>query len=237
MMSPLSPAASSTSSLARASMGYPLGYRPALQALPRTLRYGSLLAGMVLLATVILTVLITVYLTTHALIFPTPTLRVSLVSEGSAIHPMDTVRLSVRPIAGRQLTYSWSLGDGASASGQQVTHQYASYGYYAVTVSAHDPAGQTGSAHLVVTVLPDPPQAEAKVVSQGANGLVALDASSSTGASLQFNWDFGDGSAGVFSLQPQVTHTYAHTGKYSVTLTVIDAAGQTSTAQVAVTVV
>lgn len=241
MMSPLPPSvptASTDSSPAFSPMGYPLGYRPALQTLPRTLRAGSLLIGVVLLAAVIFTVLITVYLTTRAMIFPTPTLQVSLANEGSVIRPMDTVRLSARPIAGRQLTYSWSLGDGASASGQRVTHQYATYGYYAVTVTAHDPASQSGSAQLVVTVLPDPPQAGVRVVAQGANGVVTLDASSSTGASLQYyDWDFGDGSANVVSKESQVMHTYAHAGKYTVTLTVSDAMSQTSSAQLTVTVV
>src|SRR5579884_3906468 len=127
MISPLPPSPTSISS--------PLCYRPVLQTLPRTLRSGSLLAGVVILATVILTALTLTYLTTHALIFPQPKLQVSLVNEDAGIHPMDAVQLSVRATAGRQLTYSWSFGDGAMASGQQVTHQYATYGYYPVTVT------------------------------------------------------------------------------------------------------
>lgn len=210
--------------------------RPALRTLPRTLRDGSLVAGAMLLATLILTVLVAVYLTTHALIFPHPTLQVSMTSDGATIHPMDTVQLRVTRIAGRELTYRWSFGDGGSASGFVVTHQYATSGYYPVTVTATDAIGQSGSAQLVVTVLPDEPVAAAKVASQDAGDAVTLDASGSTGAGLQYDWDFGDGSPSDVSLQPQVAHIYAHSGVYNVTLTVIDAAGQTSTTQLQVQV-
>ena len=48
-------------------------------------------------------------------------------------------------------------------------------------------------------------------------------------AGLEFSWDFGDGSSSPYSVSSSATHTYAGAGLYLVTLTVRNAAGQTST--------
>ena len=44
------------------------------------------------------------------------------------------------------VSYSWTFGDGESASGQQATHTYAEPGRYQVTLKVRDAAGQTGKA-------------------------------------------------------------------------------------------
>jgi PKD domain-containing protein len=52
---------------------------------------------------------------------------------------------------------SWSFGDGASASGAQVSHAYAAPGVYTVTVTARDGLGNTTNSTYSITVNPGAP--------------------------------------------------------------------------------
>ncbi len=56
------------------------------------------------------------------------------------------------PDPGDALTYRWSFGDGATATGASVAHAYAVPGTYHVTLTATDPAGATGRAERDVAV-------------------------------------------------------------------------------------
>jgi len=69
-------------------------------------------------------------------------------------------------------------------------------------------------------------------VSQGCNGLdCAFDGSGSWGGNglLRYTWGFGDGTPPVTEFGPTLTHTYAGSGRYRVTLTVKDNADVTGT--------
>jgi flagellin-like protein len=48
--------------------------------------------------------------------------------------------------------YEWTFGDGASATGENVTHEYASTGTYDVTLEIETPGGRTRSVTRTVTV-------------------------------------------------------------------------------------
>jgi PKD repeat protein len=53
---------------------------------------------------------------------------------------------------------SWSFGDGASATGTQVSHTYSSPGNYTVTVTASDSLGnQTTATYSIAVTAPAPP--------------------------------------------------------------------------------
>jgi N-acetylmuramoyl-L-alanine amidase len=52
--------------------------------------------------------------------------------------------------AGDVATYSWALGDGATAAGPVVTHVY-SAGRFVATVTATNPAGEVSQAQVIVT--------------------------------------------------------------------------------------
>jgi PKD repeat protein len=81
----------------------------------------------------------------------------------------------------------------------------------------------------------NPPTANAGGPYTGAQGqAITFDGSASSdpdGDSLTYNWDFGDGSAGVSTTSPTTSHTYTVAGTYTVRLTVSDAV-VTSTASV-----
>ena len=53
---------------------------------------------------------------------------------------------------GDMLTYSWTFGDGATATGATATHAYVADGNYTAMVLVSDPAGATASSSLTVTI-------------------------------------------------------------------------------------
>jgi PKD repeat protein len=144
------------------------------------------------------------------------------------------------PTPGRTITaYAWDFGDGHTASTPTATHAYDEPGTYTVTLTVTDSAGRTGVATSAVVILP-PHTAPVAAIGHAADGLtVAFDSDDSTtsnGATItEYDWNFGDGQT---STQADPTHTYGAAGTYTVSLTVTDSEGFTSTpasAEVSVT--
>src|SRR4029079_4797229 len=54
--------------------------------------------------------------------------------------------------AGKLTSFDWDFGDGASASGQQLQHTYASSGDFQVKLTVKDDAGNTGTVQKTVSV-------------------------------------------------------------------------------------
>jgi parallel beta-helix repeat protein len=138
-------------------------------------------------------------------------------------------------------TYAFDFGDGTAAVGPQpgatASHVYANVGTYIVTVTVTDSSSATATATKQVTVTAPvgPSAALALTPSTGAIPLaVSASASGSTAGSApitSYTFDFGDGSA-VVGPQSSATagHTYTVANTFTVTLTVKDANGLTSTA-------
>lgn len=112
-------------------------------------------------------------------------------------------------------------------------------GTYRYRVVVTDAAGNTATGAWAPVTVPssgappagDPPVAALTARADGRRGL-RLDGTGSTdpdGMVARWRWDFGDGTA---SNAPQVAHTYARPGRYTVTLTVTDDSGRTARAQV-----
>jgi PKD repeat protein len=132
--------------------------------------------------------------------------------------------------AGTIAAYSWSFGDGASASGATTSHTYAAPGSYPVTLTVTNNHGQTAATSTVVTVNAPPTAAFAIAPNPAlAGAAVSFDATSSThpsGLTAGYTWAFGDGGT---ASGPVVSHTYTAPGTYGVTLVVIDSDGQSAT--------
>jgi PKD repeat protein len=129
------------------------------------------------------------------------------------------------------VSYYWDFGDGSNATGVTVEHAYADDGNYTVTLTVTDDDGATTSTSTTKTVLNYPPTAifteSAQTVLTGE--LIDFDASDSydsDGNITSYFWDFGDGTNATGMI---ISHAYADDGNYTVTLTVTDNDGATST--------
>jgi parallel beta-helix repeat protein len=148
-------------------------------------------------------------------------------------------------------SYRFDFGDGSPVVGPQpgatATHTYTAPGSYTVTVTVADTAGLSSTASAAVQALSDvdsPPIAALTVTpdSGAINLVVTADASASTDTDAtpigSYLFDFGDGSPVV---GPQAgasaTHTYTAAGTYTVSVTVTDTGGLSSTASRQVVVV
>jgi PKD repeat protein/DNA/RNA endonuclease G (NUC1) len=159
------------------------------------------------------------------------------VSEGQLAHFSAT---AIDP-GNDPLTYTWNFGDGSpsvSSAALSVAHTFADNGIYTVTLTVTDDDGGSTSQTQIVNVTN-----AAAIVDAGANQ------SSREGQSVTFNgqftdpgildthtvvWNFGDGTSATRVLAP--THVYSDNGVYSVTLTVTDNNGATTTDSLTVTV-
>lgn len=134
-------------------------------------------------------------------------------------------------------SYAWDFGDGATGSGATTSHSYATTGTYSVKLTVVDSRGVSGSVTRTVTVRAPhtPPVPVVTATVDGAQ--VTVDGSGSTtsdNATLTYAWDFGDGSAPGSGVT--ATHTYATTGRYTITATLTDSMSFTATTTKRVTV-
>ncbi len=134
---------------------------------------------------------------------------------------------------GTSVTVQWSFGDGATATGQIVSHQYAAVGNYTITATATDSGGNGGVNSTVVRVL-------ALAMNLTLNETVgdaplALTAAPTilggTGTYGPVQWNWGDGSSSVGTL---VNHTYSSnlTGSVTITAATTDSAGASVSASI-----
>jgi len=128
---------------------------------------------------------------------------------------------------GAGLTYAWNFGDGATSTLSDPSHTYLTNGVFTVSLTATNTQGcsttQTTSINITETAadfLPD--------VFGFCQPLVVnfTDLSASATAITSYQWNFGDGST---STLPNPTHTYADTGRFDVTLIIVNALGCTDT--------
>lgn len=130
--------------------------------------------------------------------------------------------------------YDWNFGDGGRATGRAVSHQYRRAGTYTVVLTVTDYAGRKGTRAKNVAVdageLPT-----ASFVFSPSEPVVGQDiwfnGSGSTAQPprriVKYDWVFGDGKKGSGMV---VKTSYKSPGKYNVTLTVTDDAGNIHTA-------
>jgi PKD repeat protein len=132
----------------------------------------------------------------------------------------------------RIAAYDWTFGDGSSASGRQVAHQFSEPGSFVVTLTITDNTGAHGSRPKTVQVgqtdLPAP-DFTFSPTSPGIGEEVFFNGAISTvgeGRSIvSYAWDFGTGRTGSGMV---VSKRYDTAGDYTVTLTVKDDVGNTA---------
>ncbi|MHB9287018.1 PKD domain-containing protein [Halobacteriales archaeon Cl-PHB] len=134
-------------------------------------------------------------------------------------------------------SYEWDFGDDATDVGEVVTHVYADPGTYTVTLTVTDGVGNNDSDTLTVTIDGEKPTPDAGA--QNRHGKVdevlGFDASASTdnGGIASYQWTFGDGTTAT---GVTTSHAYDAADIYTVTLTVVDFAGNEASTDVEVTV-
>ncbi len=121
--------------------------------------------------------------------------------------------------------FEWDLGDGAKASGAEISHVFSDPGVYNVVLTADDGAGLANSRRAASKALHvnRPPSASAGPDrSVCAGETVAFDGGGSIdwdGKLTEYRWDFADGTTGS---GVKVSHAFSQPGTYPVRLTVKD---------------
>jgi PKD repeat protein/Tol biopolymer transport system component len=130
-------------------------------------------------------------------------------------------------VTGTVTTYGWSFGDGGIADTHNPTHTYESAGSFGVALVVTGPGGTSGLSkpgYITVHPAPGAPTAtfSADIVSGTAPLTVTFTAVTS-GTVEQWQWGFGDG--GTVFTGPVVSHTYATSDTFDVSLMVSNTHG------------
>ncbi|MCB9232610.1 MAG: PKD domain-containing protein [Bacteroidia bacterium] len=127
----------------------------------------------------------------------------------------------------------WNFGDGSTSTAQNPTHQYVSPGNYSVSLIVITAAGCTDTISKtnyikIVEPIASFPIGPQQPTFDGCAPLTVnfFENSYSVEPIVSYFWDFGDG---FTSTQQYPTHVYQNAGVYTVTLTITNSKGCTST--------
>ena len=169
---------------------------------------------------------------------PPPQAAITLTSGSSGEAPF-TAAFNGSNSSGTIDSYTWSFGNGATATGQTTSYTYESAGTYIAELTVEG-AGTSSVAEVSITVTAPPVPPTAAITAENAAGEAPLtvtfsgaDSTTEQPPIVSCNWNYGDESGGTGE---SVTHTFNTPGTYDVVLTVTDGAGLTGTASTPVVV-
>lgn len=153
--------------------------------------------------------------------------------------PGPKAKFKVQTIAGKKITlkdqsingpdsYLWDFGNGGKRSEPNPTYQYREYGTYIITLTVKNEWG-TDTYAQQVTIVPLPkPIARFKASKPKWNGHAELEVAFTNQSrnAERYEWDFGDKHP---SREKDPYHSYYEKGKYTITLTAVNADGETDT--------
>ncbi len=171
---------------------------------------------------------------------PVAALQVSPASGGAPLNVTADASGSTDAIG--ITSYTFNFGDGTVVgpqAGSKATHTYTVSGPYTVTVNVADSTGASASASASVSVTVPPSASLTVTPSTGPAPLsVTADASASTPGTnpiASYTFNFGDGTTVGPQTSSTATHNYSAGGNFTVTVTLADTTGVSSTATAAVT--
>lgn len=120
----------------------------------------------------------------------------------------------------------WNYGDGTivNLSAPPFQHTYTTAGTYTITLKVIDSKGCADSTVKIDYVVISKPVATFTADTLTCTGQPIIFTNSSTGPSLTYLWDFGDGST---STTANPTHTYSVEGTFTISLSITDQYGCT----------
>jgi serine protease AprX len=122
--------------------------------------------------------------------------------------------------------WSWNFGDKSTSTVKSPVHKYSKAGKYTVSLTVKNAAGKntvTKSSYIIVLNPLSAAFSAFKVSGKAPLNVTFSD--KSTGSPTSWSWNFGDKST---STARNPVHKYSKTGKYTVALTVKNAAGGNS---------
>ncbi|MEM6964472.1 MAG: PKD domain-containing protein [Bacteroidota bacterium] len=126
-------------------------------------------------------------------------------------------------------SYNWDFGDGNTSTQINPSHTYTQDGVYDVILTATNNCGTVISQETITIVTPPSAGFGANLTSGCADLTVQFSDQSSANATA-WNWSFPGGNP-TTSTSPNPSVTYTAAGTYSVTLTVTNAAGNSTVEQ------
>ncbi len=164
-----------------------------------------------------------------------------IVSQSAGEAPLH-VTFTVSPPTNPYASYNWFFGEGQTASGESVTHTYASPGTYVATLSIFDVNRTLNEHSVTITVnaadhANEPPTA---IISasrkRGAPPLLVKFSGAGSRAAgereiVSYQWNFGDG---ISATGRETSHTFELEAEYEIALKVTDNFGNTDTASMTI---
>jgi PKD repeat protein len=183
---------------------------------------------------------------TNETVVVNPALSVVAVANTTSDLPGRSIAFNSTSFGGTgPYAFSWTFGDGAKATGENVTHSYSTNRTFNATVVVNDSVG--GSANYTLTITITPVLAATVCARNVESAACASSTSTDVGVPVYFNgtpiggtgpyhylWQFGDGTNATVN---DTTHAYSAVGTYHVKFWVNDSASHSFNTTLTVTVV